>query len=382
MLQSKSRCWVEIDLKKIVENKKRIQKHLGNQNIMAVVKADAYGHGDVQVANVLAANGIDFFAVSSVDEAVRLREHGIEGNILILGYTPETHFHYLHELDITQCIMSLAYAKQVESYAKQQGVHIKAHVKVDTGMGRIGIPCYDEVYLIEDVKQVYMLEWVQVMGIFSHFSVADTYDNPSDDAYTRHQIELFEQVLSDLRKAGIVYGVTHIQNSYGALNYPTLPYDYARVGILLVGNTSNDAQSLKYDISLLPSLSWKANVSCVKIVPKGTYIGYGRNFQAEREMKIVSVSCGYADGVNRQASHHHLCVLINGQRCEVIGNICMDQFMVDATAVRNVSIGDVVTLVGQDQEETIQIDELSRAANTINNESFCLISKRVPRFYK
>ncbi|MDF9824599.1 serine/alanine racemase [Breznakia sp. PF5-3] len=382
MLESKSRCWVEIDLSKIAENLKRIQHHIGKQKIMAVVKANAYGHGDVQVAKVLQDEGIDFFAVSSIDEAVRLREAKIEGDILILGYTPEEHFHYLCEYHITQCIMSLAYAKKLDTYAKAHNCEIMGHVKVDTGMGRLGIPCQDDNYLIDEVIEVYKLKNLNVTGIFSHFSVADTYEDPNDEAYTQHQIVLYEKVLADLKTAKIIYGVTHLQNSYGALNYPELTYDYARVGILLVGNTSNDEQQLKHPITLIPSLEWKANISCIKTVPKGTYIGYGKNYLTKGKEKIVTVTCGYADGLNRQASHHHLHVLINGERCEIVGNICMDQFMVNATGVKNIEIGNVVTIVGNDGNEVIKIDELSRAANTINNESFCLISKRVPRFYK
>lgn len=382
MLQNKSRCWIEIDLSKVEKNTDVIQEHIGNTKIMAVVKADAYGHGDIQVASVLQKKGIDFFAVSSVDEAVSLRNGGITQDILILGYTPVEHFHYLWEMNITQCIMSLDYAKMVDDYCKENSIVIKGHVKVDTGMGRIGIPCTSDQYDIEQVKQVFACKYLNCTGVFSHFSVADTYDNPCDDTYTKHQIELYEQVLNDLKISGIDYGLTHLQNSYGALNYPELTYDYARVGILLVGNTSNDQQVLKYDVKLYPSLTWEANVSCVKTVPKGRYIGYGRNYQTTKQTKVVTVTCGYADGLNRQASHKHLEVLIGGKRCEIIGNICMDQFMVDATNVEGVKIGDNVVIVGSDGDETVKIDELSRASNTINNDSFCLLSKRVPRFYK
>lgn len=380
MLQSKSRCWIEVDLSMVAKNVDQMQKHLGKQKIMAVVKANAYGHGDVEVARTLKQKGIDFFAVSSIDEAIRLRESGIEEKILILGYTPPEHFHYVQEYHIIQCIMSYEYAKKLNQYAFENNTEIEGHIKVDTGMGRIGIPCVDDNYQIEAVKQVFTLANLKVTGIFSHFSVADTYDKIEDDAYTLHQIELYERILHDVKEAGLDYGSTHIQNSYGALNYK-LPYDYARVGILLVGNTSNDAQKLKYEVELFPSLEWKANISCIKIVPKDTYIGYGRNYKTSKESTIVTVSCGYADGLNRQASHHHFEVLIHGKRCEVIGNICMDQFMVDASGV-DVELDDVVTIVGSDASETIKIDELSRAANTINNESFCLLSKRVPRFYK
>jgi len=383
MLQSKSRSWVEIDLQKIKDNYQTMLHHIHkNQKIMAVVKADCYGHGDAIIAKVLEEQGVDYFAVSSIDEALNLRHANIKSKILILGYTPNEHFHYLHEYVITQCVMSYEYAKSLSEYATLQNTQIEVHIKVDTGMGRIGIPCFDNNYQIDIVKSIYDFDGLSCTGIFSHFSVADTYDSESDMIYTNHQIELYERVLKDLRSANITYGLTHIQNSYGAINYPNLDYDYSRVGILLVGSTSNDSQKLKYPVALSPSLEWKANVSCVKTVPENTYIGYGRNYITNKKTKIVTVSCGYADGVNRQASHHHLEVLLHGIRCEIIGNICMDQFMIDATKVANVVSGDVVTIVGSDGNQTIKIDELSRAANTINNESFCLISKRIPRFYK
>lgn len=382
MLKSKSRCWVEVDIDKVKKNYKTIDKHIGKTKIMAVVKANAYGHGDVVVAKALQDLGVDFFAVSSVDEAVELRSNGIQERILILGYTPNEHFHYLHELEITQCIMSLEYAQALNKYCEEHKCSIQAHVKVDTGMSRLGIPCIDANNQIDDVIAVYALEFLEVCGIFSHFSVADTFENPMDAAYTDHQIELFDKALATLKEQGIDYGITHLQNSYGCLNYPELTYDYARPGIILLGNASDDHIALKHPTDLEPSLEWKANVSLVKVVKKGTFISYGRNYQAKEDMLVATVSCGYADGINRQASNKFHEVLVDGKRCPIIGNICMDQFLVDVSKVAQVRSGDTVTIVGSDGSEYIAIDELSRSANTINNESFCLISRRVPRFYK
>lgn len=382
MLESKSRCWVEIDIDKVKKNYKTIDQHIGKTKIMAVVKANAYGHGDVVIAKALQDLGVDFFAVSSVDEAVQLRTHGIDQRILILGYTPNEHFHYLHEMEITQCIMSLEYAQALNIYCQEHACSIEAHVKIDTGMSRLGIPCVEANNQIEDVIAVYALESIKVNGIFSHFSVADTFKNPLDAAYTDQQIVLFDNVLATLQAKGIEYGITHLQNSYGCLNYPNLTYDYARPGIILLGNASDDQIALKYPTDLEPSLEWKANVSLVKVVKKGTYVSYGRNYQAKEDMLVATVSCGYADGINRQASNKFHEVLIEGKRCSIIGNICMDQFLVDVSKVPQVRAGDTVTIVGSDGNEYIAIDELSRSANTINNESFCLISSRVPRFYK
>lgn len=383
MLQSKSRTWIEVDLNKVIHNTKVVDNLIGKTKIMAVVKANAYGHGDIQIAKLLQDElGIDFFAVSSVDEAVVLREAKITQQILILGYTPIEHFHYLHELDITQCLLSLEYAKKLNEYAKSKNIKINGHIKIDTGMSRIGIPCLDNNYQIDDVLAIYKLDNIQATGIFSHFSVSDSLDKEDDIVYTKHQIELFESVLNDIKSAGYDYGIRHIHNSYGCLNYFDLQYEYARPGIILLGNTSNDQDRLIQPIDLKPSLEWKANITLVKTLKKGSYLSYGRNYQAKKDMKVASLSVGYADGINRNASHHHAHVLIDGKRCEIIGNICMDQCLVDVSEVENVKEGDIATIVGKDKDEVIRIDELSRAANTINNESFTLISKRVPRFYK
>lgn len=382
MLQSKSRTWLEIDLDKVLHNTKVVDALIGKTKIMAVVKAEAYGHGASVVAKLLQEEAnIDFFAVSSIDEAIQLREANITQNILILGYTPEEHFHYLSEYHITQCFLSLAYAQKIDSYCKQHNECIEGHIKVDTGMSRLGIPCIDDNYNIEDVLAIYTLKNIKVTGIFSHFSVSDSLEKADDITYTKHQIELFERVLADIKHAGYEWGVRHIHNSYGCLNYFDVQYEYARPGIILVGSTSNDQDMLQQPIDLQPSLTWKANVSLVKTVKKGTCVSYGRNFIAEHDMRVATISVGYADGLNRNASHHHLHVLVKGKRCEIIGNICMDQCLIDVSAVANVQEGDVVTLVGEDQGATIKIDELSRAANTINNETYTHISKRVPRFY-
>lgn len=382
MLQSKSRTYVEVDLKKIEHNTRVVQKLLGNTKIMGVVKANAYGHGDVEIAKKLQSMGIDFFAVSSVDEAIRLRENGIDQRILILGYTPRMHLHYLSEYAITQCVMSLEYAHILDTYARAHDTIIKGHVKLDTGMSRLGIQVKEDNYLIDDVKKCYQLEGLQIDGIFSHFSVSDSFTNKHDLDYTDMQIRQFNHVLDDLKASGINPGLTHIQNSYGCLNYNELPYDYARPGIILLGNVSDDHDVLKQEVDLQPSLEWKANVSLVKTIKKGCDVSYGRHFRASEDMKVATISAGYADGVNRNASNHGLEILVHGKRCKVLGNICMDQFVADVSEVSDVKEGDEVTLVGKEGNEIIKIDELSRAANTINNESFTLISARVPRFYK
>lgn len=382
MLESKARAWLEIDLDKIAKNVDEIHRLIpAKTKIMGIVKANAYGHGDVAVAKALRDCGVDFFGVSSIDEAIVLREAGIREEIMVLGYTPPQHFHYLNKYNIIQSLISLAYAQKCNAYAKENQIKIRGHIKLDTGMCRLGVVCKQHQYNIDEVKAIYALEHLQCEGIFSHFSVSDSLDEDAK-AYTDQQVQLYERVLSDLKAAGIDYGLTHLQNSYGVLNYGHLEYDYVRPGLLFLGATSNDAIPIATNPDFEPILQLKANVSLVKEVEAGDSVSYGRNYIAKEHDKIATVSIGYADGYPRILSNKHPQVLIHGQRCEIVGNICMDQIMVNVTHIENVLEGDVVTLIGKDGDEMITVDELTRWANTINNDTFCWFSARVPRIYK
>lgn len=382
MLNSNTRAWLEIDLSKIEHNVKEVQKLLPSTNkIMAIVKANAYGHGDVVCAKELERIGIDFFGVSSVDEGINLREGGIHKPILILGYTPPIHFHYVVEYDLFQTFLSLDYAQQADAYCAQHNVNMKGHVKVDTGMSRIGIIAQEHEYHIDDIIAIYHMKHLQVSGIFSHFSVSD---GKSQDhiEYTMHQKDMFERVLKDLKEAGIEAGIRHLQNSYGILNYPELNYDYARPGLLWMGVTSDDAIAINTKPDFRQVMELKANVTLVKRIEKDVCVSYGRHFKADSPRIIASLAVGYADGYPRNASNTGSCVLIHGQRAAIVGNICMDQMMIDVTDIEGVKEGDVATLFGYDNGAFLSIDEVSRHSGTINNETFCRISARVPRIYK
>lgn len=382
VLKSNTRSWLEIDLTRISHNIKEVQKLIpSTSKIMAIVKANGYGHGDVECSRMMEQQGIDFFGVSSVDEGVRLRENGIQSPILVLGYTPPVHFHYLNEASLIQTLVSKEYAEKLNAYAKEQNVVVKAHAKVDTGMSRIGIIAQDHAYHIEDIKALYRLEHLDVCGIFSHFSVSDCLDE-ENCAFTNHQIALFERVLADLRAEGIDPGTTHLQNSYGILNYPNLHYDYVRPGLLWMGVTSDDALAIRTAPQFQPIMEWKANVSLVKDIQPSVTVSYGRHFKAEVCTRVATLAVGYADGFPRSVSNQGACVLLHGRRVPIIGNICMDQMMVDITGLDGVSEGDVATLIGCDGDEVLSVDELSRLAHTINNETLCWISQRVPRIYK
>ena len=382
MLTSNTRSWVEIDLSKISHNVKEVQKLIpSTSKIMAIVKANGYGHGDVECSKELERLGIDFFGVSSVDEGIRLRDHGITSPILILGYTPPVHFHYLHEKNLIQTLVSLDYAKKLDFYCKENNVIVKAHVKIDTGMSRIGIQCQDHIYRIEDVKEVYRLQAIDVCGIFSHFSVSDVLDE-ENISFTQHQKELFDRVHSDLKECGINPGTTHLQNSYGILNYPDLAYDYVRPGLLWMGVTSDDQIGIRTNPDFKPIMEWKANVSLVKEIEAGVTVSYGRHYKAKEKRKVATLSVGYADGYPRIVSNKGAYVLLHGKKAPIIGNICMDQMMIDVSEIDHVCEGDVATLIGRDQDQVITVDEISRLAHTINNETLCWISARVPRIYK
>lgn len=383
MLETGSRCWAEIDTSKIAHNVEEIRKMIpSTTKIMAIVKANAYGHGDVRIAKELKTCGIDFFGVSSVDEALNLRHAGIKEQILILGYTPKEHFHYLHEEGIIQTILSKAYGEELSAYAKAQNVCLHTHVKVDTGMSRLGIQCKKECWDIEDVKAMYHLDHIQVDGIFSHFSVSDLLDQEDDIAYTKQQIMMFDRVLQELKEAGIHPGITHLQNSYGIINYPELHYDYVRPGLLYLGVTSDDSLKMNQTPDFWPIMTWKANVSYVKWIEKGCCVSYGRHFTASRRTKVATISCGYADGYPRCVSNRGKEVLIHGQRATIIGNICMDQMMIDVTEIADVKEGDEAVLFGYDGATILSVDDLSRHAHTINNETLCWLTSRVPRIYK
>lgn len=380
MLQSKTRSWVSIDRNAILHNVEEIKKLIDVETeIMAIVKANAYGHGDTVIAKLLENHGIKMFAVSSVDEALALRQVGVTSDILILGYTPEVHFHYLVEEDLIQTFLSLDYARKLNEFAQKVDFLIRGHIKVDTGMGRLGIRYVDNDQHMDEILEIFELKNLKVEGIFSHFSVADERDR-DNLAYTAHQNELFEEVLKVLASRKIVSLKAHIQNSYGILNYK-MKYDYVRPGLLLLGVTSDDSIEINSSPNFIPALSWYANVSYVKKVKVGSNISYGRNYCCQSDKMIATVSVGYADGVPRNASNKGMCVLVNGKRCPIVGNICMDQIMVDVSDVEDVKEGDVVTLIGKQGDERVTVDEWSRCVGTINNETFCRISSRVPRFY-
>lgn len=371
------RTWAEINLDNLNYNISSIKSKLNPQTkLIAVVKADAYGHGDCFIADELVENGVDFFAVSNLAEALSLRKAGITCDIIILGFTPPIKASELAALGITQTVFSTEYARQLSDFAMCQKCTVKVHIKFDTGMGRIGFVENDSVSSVGEVLKLFSCSQLCITGIYSHLSSADAVDSQSTK-YTRMQVERFNHVISQLKERGINNFVTHLQNSAGISCLENAEYDYARAGIVIYGVQPSEHIS---GIDLKPIMSLKTVISMVKMVPVGAEISYGRTFVTTHPTRIATVPMGYADGYPRLLSNRGY-MLINGQKAPIIGNICMDQLMLDVSKIDNVCQGDIVTVVGRDGENEISFPEIAAIIGTIGYELMCIIGKRVPRVY-
>lgn len=376
MEKYRKRTWCEIDLNALKYNIDTIRS-ITDKKIIAVVKANAYGHGDIEISTELQNLGIDYFAVSNIDEAIKLREHNINGNILILGYTPVEEAELLSKYDIIQTILGYEYALELNKSLQEKNCSARVHLAIDTGMNRIGFIQNQRHDTLEDVKLVYRLENLNVEGIFTHLCVADSFRQDNVD-FTEYQMHNLDTIVSELRKSGYNCGLVHAQNSAGLTNLQKEQYGAVRAGIILYGlNPSNDVRK---DVIYKPIMSLKSVVSLVKHISADDTVGYGRTFKADKPIKIATVTAGYADGYSRLLSNRGE-VLIHGTRCKIIGNVCMDQFMVDISNVENVKSGDIVTLVGKDGSDEITLDELANLIGTINYELACNINLRASRVY-
>lgn len=375
--QIEKRSWVEINLSQIRHNlfvyKSKLKK---DAQIMAVIKADAYGHGDVQVARMLSECGISMFAVSNIDEAIVLRKSGIKGDILILGYTSPYYSKTIVENDLTQALVSDEYA---EILVKTK-LPIKCQFAIDTGMNRIGLDG-DNPERCEMIIRKYYGSKLCVNGMFTHLCVADDF-NDSSRRFTYDQIEKFKSLVDRITDLDLPF--VHCCNSAGGLYYldDTLLFErignIVRLGIMLYGLRPDADCILPQGIA--PALTWKSAISMVKEVHAGETIGYGRSFTVAKDSKIATVTTGYADGLNRNLSNRGF-VLINGQKAPIVGKICMDQTLVDVTNIPNVKMGDKVTILGKSGNIEYTADDMANDTGTIGYEVVCDINKRVQRFY-
>lgn len=367
-------AWAEIDLTAIAHNIKELRRVTEpHARVMAVVKANAYGHGAVPVSRTVLANGADYLGVAILDEARELREAGIEAPVLVLGYTPPEQAEETVQLDLAQTVYTFEAAEALSQAAVKIGKTVRVHVKFDTGMGRLGFAGNTDIP--GEIYRIARLPGLQIEGIMTHFAVADAIDKN----YTYQQFKMFEQIADRLKEAGINNVIRHAANSAAIIDMPELHLDMVRAGISIYGLYPSN-QVKKERVSLRPAMSLKARIAHIKKVPPGTGISYGRTFITERDTIVATVPVGYADGYTRLLSNKSH-VLAGGKRVPVIGTVCMDQFMIDVSGIQDIRTGDEIVLVGKQGENRVTADELADLLGTINYEIVCAISERVPRIY-
>lgn len=363
-----------VDLDAIASNIKNIRAKVDkNSGIIGIIKADAYGHGSVETAKVLLDNGADWLAVAVVDEGLNLRKNGITAPILLLGYTPELRLNDVINNGFIQTVYSYDTAKKLSEAASALGKKAVIHIKIDTGMGRIGYRVNEES--ADEIVKISKLPNIDVNGMFTHFSTADE----ADKSYTLEQYNKFVKMNDMLEKRGLHIPVKHAANSAAIMDFDNMMFNMVRPGIILYGAYPSD-EVKKENLSLSPAMSIKTHVSYVKDVNEGDSISYGRKYTAPSKRRIATIPVGYADGFIRAYSKGGK-VLVRGEYAPIVGRICMDQFMVDVTDIDGVEVNDEVVLMGRQGDKEITADFIASVLDTINYEVFCTLSKRVPRQY-
>lgn len=368
------RVQANIDLDAICSNLKETRKIINQDTkIMAIVKADAYGHGMIPVVKALDAMGIDAYGIAILEEGIELRKAGIKKPLLILGFTPSPMYPDLVEYDITQTVFKYDMAKEISDVAMSMNKIANIHIKLDTGMSRIGFQIDEEsLNIILDIAK---LPGIKISGIFTHFACADEKDKTS----AHKQLSEFNDFIKKLEDSGLYIPMKHISNSAAIMDLPEANMDMVRSGIATYGlYPSEEVQ--KGRLALRPALELKTNVVFIKDVPAGVGVGYNSTYITTKKTTIATIPVGYGDGYPRQLSSKGR-VLINGQYAPIIGRICMDQFMVDITGLKDIKEGDVVTLVGRDGDEFISVEEVAALSGSFNYEFICNIGKRIPRVY-
>lgn len=367
--------WAQIDLDAAAHNMRQIRKHVGpDVKIAAVVKANAYGHGSVELAKTFAENGADCFAVSSLDEAVELRRYAhIDKEIFILGHTDARRTEELLTYDIEPAVFNLKNAEFFSQEAQRLGKTLRVHIAVDTGMSRVGFQVNE--FSVSEIKAIAALPNIEIRGMFTHFAVSDI----KDKTFTREQYGHFRWMCKRMEEEGIHIALRHCCNSAAALELPEYYCDMVRPGIIMYGcEPSPDVDIKPYD--LRPVISLRCCIAHVKLIDAGATVSYGRHYTAPSRRKIATLPVGYADGYSRILSGK-VDVLYHGHRVPQVGAICMDQCMIDVSGEANVHAGDEVVLFGRQGDSFIPIEEIAAACGTINYEIMCNISRRVPRVY-
>lgn len=366
-------AFAEINLDNLEYNVNNIKKLSGKSEMIGVVKADAYGHGAIEVAETILKNGVTRLAVAVITEAVELRKAGIKVPIMILGYTPLNFAQDIIDYDIQPTVFSYDYASKLSSIAKDQNKKVRIHIALDTGMGRIGfLPCEDSVNAVYEISK---LIGIEIEGLFSHFSTADE----SDKTYSQQQYKKYKWFSEELHKKGVSIKVRDLSNSAAITDLPETHFDAVRPGIILYGYyPSREVEMDKLPLKHVMTL--KANIVHIKKLKKGEYISYGRKFKCERDSIIATLPIGYADGYTRRLGKDAK-VIINDSFAPVVGRICMDQCMVDITDIENVKVGDEVILMGKSEHCSMDAEDIANILGTISYEVLCMISKRIPRIY-
>ena len=369
MREERSRAWRDVDLDALAHNARALQGALApGCRLMAVVKADAYGHGAFPVAHRLEQEGVEAFAVACLAEGMELRRMGVRGKILILGYTPPEEAPLLCRWRLIQTVVDEPHGQALAA----QGLPVAVHLALDTGMRRLGVPAEDRGAL----ERLYALPHLRIEGAFSHLCVSDSLAG-EDTAFTESQLERFYGAVGWLRDHGYDPGETHIQASYGIWNLPPQPCAWARAGIALYGVASGGGPTARA-LDLRPALSLRGRVASVRTLSPGEGAGYGLAFRAERPTRLAAVTIGYADGLPRDLPERGGEALLRGKRCPMAGRLCMDQLLLDVTGVPEAAPGDVVTLIGADGGETIRAEDVAAWCGTITNELLARLGQRLP----
>lgn len=366
-------AWAEIDLDAIAYNTRNIKKLIGDKDLIAVVKANCYGHGVIDIIPTLLENGASRFAVAMISEALEIRDNKITAPVMILGFTPLYLGEELINNNIEQTVYDLDYAKELSKIALTLNKKAKIHIAIDTGMGRIGFLPNEKS--IDNITEICSLEGIEVIGIFTHFSTSDE----KDKEYSHEQFTKMLSVMDTLKKRGIDIPLKHVANSGAIIDLPDTYLDAVRAGIILYGYYPSDEID-KNNLALKPALTLKATITNVKTLEKDMYVSYGRTFKTSNETIVATIPVGYADGYLRKLAENGK-VIIKGEFAPIIGRICMDQFMIDVTNIPDVKIGDEVILLGEKNGLKYNADDMAKKLDTINYEVTCMLKSRLPRVY-
>ncbi|MBF8983389.1 alanine racemase [Lutibacter sp. B2] len=366
--------WVEINLDHLAYNMRQIRKTVHKDiKVGAVIKADGYGHGAVEIADTLLENGAQWLIVATLSEAVQLRKKYKEVPILILGYTPNEVAEVVIENELSQTVYNLSQAQYYNDIAKKLCKKVKIHIKIDTGMNRLGFQPNDDS--IKTIKKISNLSNVMIEGMFTHFAAADQLDK----SFTQIQYNRFEDVFKSLQREGVSIPIKHVGNSAAIMDLPSMHLDMVRAGIILYGLYPSNEVNME-SLTLKPVLSVKARITHVKNVDEGVGIGYGLTYSTSKSSKIATLPVGYADGFTRMLSGKGE-VLVKGHKVPIVGRICMDQCMINVTVLDEIHSNDEVILIGSDGKNSISADDIAKKLDTINYEIVCMIGRRVPRVY-